>query len=320
MVLTVAAVAASLTLGAKSIPLATVVDSLSAYQPDDTGHLIVRELRVPRTMLGLVVGAALGTSGALLQGVTRNPLADPGILGVNAGASFAVVCAIWAFGFTSVHALVWFAFIGAAAASAVVYMLGSTGRSGATPVRLALAGFALSMLLFALTRGVTLIDQNTLDQFRFWAVGSLTGRDTALTGAMLPFVALGLALAVGVSRPLNTLALGDETAASLGSNVVVVRAVATAAITLLCGAAVAAAGPIAFVGLVIPHLVRFGFGADQRWLIPTSALAGAAFLVISDTVGRLIALPSEVQVGIVTALIGGPTFVVLARQARMVQT
>lgn len=258
----------SLAVGAKSMPLSTVIEAFTGYDTEITDHLIVRELRLPRTILGILVGASLGTAGALMQGVTRNPLADPGLLGVNAGASFAVVLAIWTFGITTVSGLVWFAFIGTAITSVVVYVLGSTGRGGATPVRLALAGAALAALLFALTRAVTLLDQATLDQFRFWVVGSLAGRGTDVAGQVVVFIAIGLVLALGAARQLNALALGEEAAKALGTKVNTVRVVSVLSITLLCGSAVAAAGPIAFVGLVVPHAVRVWFGPDQRWLLP----------------------------------------------------
>ncbi|NQY56791.1 MAG: iron ABC transporter permease [Ilumatobacteraceae bacterium] len=309
----------SLAVGAKSTPWSTVFESFLSYDRELTDHLIVRELRVPRTALGLLVGAALGAAGALMQGVTRNPLADPGLLGVNAGAAFAVVLAIWAFGVSTVLGLVWFAFIGAAIASVAVYLLGTVGRGGATPVRLALAGAALASLLGALTGAVTLLDQATLDQFRFWAVGSLSGRPPEVGWQILPFVVVGLLLAVAVARQLNAMALGDEAARSLGTKINTTRAFSVLSITLLCGCAVAAAGPIGFVGLVVPHMMRVAFGPDQRWLIPASAFAGAALILFCDTLGRIVARPGEIQVGIMTAAIGGPVFVILVRRVRMAQ-
>jgi iron complex transport system permease protein len=309
----------SLAVGSKSIPYGTVFESFTSFDSSLTDHLIVRELRLPRTVLAVMVGAALGVAGALMQGVTRNPLADPGLLGVNAGAAFAVVFAIWAFQITDVPGLVWFAFVGAAITSVLVYMLGSMGRGGANPVRLALAGAALSALLGAFIGAITLLDQATLDQYRFWAVGSLSGRDTTVTGQLIPFVAVGLIIAFGAGRQLNALALGEEAARSLGAKVNTTRAVSALAITLLCGAAVAACGPIAFVGLVVPHAVRVWFGPDQRWLMPASALAGAALLLYCDTAGRIVARPAEIQVGIMTAAIGGPAFVFLVRRTRMAQ-
>jgi len=307
----------SLAVGSKAVPFGTVLQSFTTFDGNLTDHLIVRQLRLPRTELAVMVGAALGVAGALMQGVTRNPLADPGLLGVNAGASFAVVLAIWAFSVTDVFGLVWFAFVGAAITSVLVYALGSMGRGGANPVRLALAGAALSALLAAFTGAVTLLDEATLDQYRFWAVGSLAGRDAAITAQLFPFVAVGLLIAFGAGRQLNALALGEEAARSLGTKVNATRVVSAVAITLLCGAAVAACGPIAFVGLVVPHMMRVWFGPDQRWLMPASALAGAGMLLYCDTAGRVVARPGEIQVGIMTAAIGGPAFVFLVRRTRM---
>ncbi|MFN8023750.1 MAG: iron chelate uptake ABC transporter family permease subunit [Acidimicrobiales bacterium] len=315
----VVAVIGSLAVGSKSIPPGTVVEAFTSFDPRDADHLVIRELRLPRTIVALLVGLALGVSGALMQAVTRNPLADPGLLGVNAGASFAVVVGIFAAGVRSTLGLVWFAFAGAAVASAVVYLLGSIGRGGATPVRLALSGAALSALLFALTRAITLLDEATLDQFRFWAVGSLAGRDGDVTRSIVWFVAAGAVLAIGLTRSLDALALGDEAAVGLGVRLGRVRALAGVSIVLLCGAAVAACGPIAFVGLVVPHAVRAVVGVGQRWLMAGSALAGPLLLLVCDTVGRVIARPGEVQVGIMTAVIGGPAFVLLVRRTRAVQ-
>lgn len=315
----VAVVLASLVVGAKPIPITTVIEAFTSFDATSTDHLVVRELRLPRTIVGVLVGASLGVAGALMQAVTRNPLADPGILGVNAGASFAVVIGIWAFGVGSVLGLVWFAFAGAAVTSVVVYLLGSVGRGGAVPVRLALAGAALSAFLFAMTRAVTLLDTATLDQFRFWAVGSLSGRDAEVAWHLAGFVVVGLVLAVLVARPLNALGLGEEAAAALGTKVATTRLLSGVAIMLLCGAAVAAVGPIGFVGLVVPHAVRVWCGPDQRWIIPASAFVGATLLLLCDTIGRIIARPSEVQVGIMTAAIGGPAFVALVRRMKVVR-
>ena len=242
------AVLASLSTGAKPIPVSTVVDAFWSFDPSATDHLIVRELRLWRTVVGMGVGSALAVAGALMQGVTRNPLADPGLLGVNAGASFAVVLAIWVLGLQSLLGLVWFAFGGAALATALVLALGSMGRGGANPVRLVLAGVALAALLGSLTASVTLLDQAVLDRFRFWAVGSLSGLDSTVVFQILPFLAVGMLIALALSRQLNALALGEEVARSLGIGLGRVRFWAVVAVTLLCGAAVAACGPIGFVG------------------------------------------------------------------------
>lgn len=306
-------------IGAKPIAARTVIDALLANDPGNTNHIIVTQLRVPRTVIGIGAGAALGAAGALMQGVTRNPLADPGLLGVNAGAAFGVVLAIWLVDAGSVFILVWFAFAGAAATSVLVYALGSMGRGSATPVRLALSGAAVSALLGAFTGAITLLDQGTLDRFRFWSVGSLSGRDANLTAQMMPFIGAGLIIAFAVARNLNALALGNDTARSLGTKVVRTRVAAGIGITILCGTAVSIAGPIGFVGLVIPHAVRVWFGPDQRWLIPACAIAGPCLLLGCDVVGRVIARPGEIQVGIMTAAIGGPAFVVLVRRTRLAQ-
>ncbi len=318
-VLLFVAVLISLAVGAKSIPAGVVVEAFTDFDRSNVDHLVVRELRLPRTIVGLLVGVALGVSGAVMQAVTRNPLADPGILGVNAGASFTVVVGIFAFGIGSTLGLVWFAFAGAALASVIVYLLGSVGRGGATPVRLALSGAALSSLLFAFTRAITLLDEATLDQYRFWAVGSLSGRDGDVVRSIVWFVAFGVLLAAGLTRPLNAIGLGDDAATGLGVRVGVVRALSGLTIVLLCGAAVAACGPIAFVGLVVPHAVRALVGPDQRWLFAGCALTGPLLLIGCDTIGRVVARPGEVQVGIMTAAVGGPAFVVLVRRARMVE-
>ncbi len=308
----------SLAVGAKPIPLGTVIHSFTGFDGSND-HLVVRELRLPRTLVGVLVGAALGLAGALMQAITRNPLADPGLLGVNAGASLAVVIGISMFGLGSLSAYVWLAFFGAAVTSVVVYALGSMGRGGATPVRLALAGAALSALLGALTSAVVLLDQATLDQFRFWVVGSLAGRDQDVLVQVLPFIVVGLVVGLGCARPLNALGLGEETARALGTRVGWTRAATALSVTLLCGAATAACGPIGFIGLVVPLAARAVVGPDQRWLLPYSAVIGPIVLLVCDVVGRVIARPSEVQVGIMTAAIGGPAFVLLVRRVRMAQ-
>lgn len=309
----------SLSVGARAIPFGAVVDALFHFDAAISDHLVVHDLRLPRTLAGLAVGLALAVAGALMQGVTRNPLADPGLLGVNSGASLAVVIAIWMLHLTTLGTLVWFAFAGAGSVAVAVYVLGSLGRGGATPVRLALAGAAINALLLALVSTVLLLSHETLDTYRFWIVGSLTGVDATALTAMLPFLGAGLALALIAARSLNAVALGDDSARALGTRLGLTRVMTMVAITLLCGAAVAVAGPIAFIGLVVPHMARAWCGPDQRWLIVYSVILGPIVMVASDIVGRVVLPPGEVQVGIMTAILGGPLFVAIVRNIRLAQ-
>lgn len=316
--LLVLAALASLAVGAKPIPLDAVWSAI--WHPTGTENdIVVRALRAPRTVLGIGVGIALGVVGALMQGHTRNPLAEPGILGVNAGAAFFVVVGIYALGVTSLFGYVWFAFAGAFAAAVVVFLLGSLGRGGPTPVTLALAGVAVTYLLSAFTSALVLADTATLDAYRFWAVGALAGRDASIAVQIAPFLVAGLVLAFANAPALNLLSLGEDTARGLGQNVRLARGVGLAAITLLSGAAVAACGPIAFLGLVVPHMARYFTGPDHRWLLPAAGLAGAVLLLTADVIGRVVVRPGELQVGIVLAFVGAPFFVALVRRRRLVQ-
>ncbi|MEV7046019.1 iron chelate uptake ABC transporter family permease subunit [Amycolatopsis sp. NPDC051061] len=314
----VAAVLLSIAVGTRGLSPGTVLDALFHFRPDDPDHLVVRELRLPRTLAGVLAGVALGLSGAVIQGATRNPLADPGLLGVNAGAALFVVLGIGTFGIASVSGYVWFGFAGAAVAGAVVYGVSSLGRAGATPVKLALAGAAVTAALASVTSALLLTDATTFDQYRFWQVGSLTGRDAATVGQAVPFVAAGVVLALVAARQLNALALGEDAARSLGQNVTAARLVCALAVVVLCGTATAIAGPIAFVGLTVPHAARLITGPDHRWLLPYSALMAPLLLLVSDVVGRVVARPAEVQVGIITALVGAPVFVFLVRRRKVV--
>ncbi|HEX3088732.1 MAG TPA: iron chelate uptake ABC transporter family permease subunit [Ilumatobacteraceae bacterium] len=313
------AVVASIALGAKPIPLGTVFDALFHYDSSVDEHIIIRTLRVPRTIVGVLVGVGLGLAGAVMQGVARNPLADPGILGVEAGAALFVVVGIHSFGVTSLLGYVWFAFAGAAMASVVVYAVGSLGREGATPVKLALAGAAVTTFLGSITTAILLFDVSTLDQFRFWSVGSLAGRDGQIAAQMAPFIIVGTVLALASGRLLNALALGDDVARSLGQRVGLARLFSAVAIVLLVGAATAAAGPIAFVGLTVPHVARAITGPDYRWVLPYSLVLAPILLLTADVIGRVIARPGEVQVGIITALIGAPFFVILVRRRKLAE-
>ncbi|MFE4836643.1 FecCD family ABC transporter permease [Arthrobacter sp. NPDC056691] len=306
---------ASLAVGARGLSLETVWQALTQFDPANGDHAVVNA-RVPRTVLGLLAGAALGLAGAAMQGVARNPLADPGIIGVNAGAALAVVTGIYVFGVSSLTGYIWFAFIGAAAAAVVVYLIASMGRDGATPVKLALAGAVLSAGLFSLMNVILVSSQDTLDRFRFWQVGGIAGRDWSVVLPGLPFLILGALIVLLTGRVLNSLALGDDVARGLGQNVGLARAVTALGIVLLCGSATALAGPIGFVGLVVPHAVRSLTGPDYRWILPFSAVLAPALLLASDVAGRVVLLPGEVPAGIMTALIGAPVFVWLVRRGK----
>ena len=314
--LLVLVVLASIAVGSKDIPLPTVIDALFHYNDSDD-HAIVMALRVPRTLLGLTVGIALGLSGALIQALTRNPLADPGILGVNAGASFFVTLGVGFFGLTSISSYIWFAFAGAVLATVLVYAIGSVGRGAATPIRLTLAGVAISAVLSGIQSGMALLDPQTFDRMRFWGAGSLTAPGYDNIVATAPFIALGVVLALFATRPLNAIALGDDLAASLGANITRTRIIVVIAVTLLAGAATAAAGPIFFIGLMIPHIARWLIGADQRWIAALTIVLSPALLLSSDIIGRIVMRPGELQVGIVTAFVGAPVLILLARRRKV---
>ena len=320
LVLVAAAALLSVAVGTRTIGPAGIWTALFDGTLGSEDAVVVRQLRVPRTAVGLLAGLALGIAGALMQGHTRNPLGDPGLLGVTAGASLAVVLAIAVFGVGTPAGYVWFAFAGALAGTVLVYAIGAAGRGGATPVTLALAGAALSALLYALVRAVLVSDQQTLDAFRFWVVGGLSGRGAGVAAQVAPFVAAGVVLALVNAPALNLLAFGEDVARGLGTRIASARAVGLGAITLLCGAATAACGPIAFVGLVVPHVVRAFTGPDHRWLIPCSGLLGAALLLTADVLGRVVARPGELPAGIVLALVGAPFFVALVRRQRTAAT
>ena len=306
---------ASLAVGARGLPLATVWEALTQFDPANGDHAVVHA-RIPRTVLGLLAGGALGLAGAAMQGVARNPLADPGIMGVNAGAALAVVTGIYVFGIGSLSGYIWFAFIGAAVAAVVVYSIASLGRDGATPVKLALAGAALNAGLYSLMSVVLVSSQDTLDKFRFWQVGGVAGRDWSVVLSGLPFLLAGAVVVLLTGRILNSLALGDDIARGLGQRVGLARALTALGIVLLCGSATAMAGPIAFVGLVVPHAVRFLTGPDYRWILPFSLVAAPVLLLAADIAGRVVLLPGEVPAGIMTALIGAPVFVWLVRRGK----
>jgi iron complex transport system permease protein len=317
----IVAAALSIAVGTKSIPLATMWDALDGHIADPSRAedlQIIQDLRVPRTLIGLAAGIALGLAGALMQALTRNPLADPGILGINAGAAAAVVLAIRVLGVGSLTGYIWFAFAGAAGAFVVVYLLGSRGRSGASPERLALAGAAVGAALLAVTNAVALLDVTTFDRYRLWTVGTLAGRDLDVVLGVTPFVVVGALLALGLGPALNVIALGEDTARALGANLNRTRVLSAVAITLLCGAATAAVGPIAFVGLAVPHVARALVGPDQRWLLPYSLVLAPTLLLLADVAGRVVVRPGELQAGLVTAVVGAPVFLAVVLHRRIV--
>ncbi len=306
---------ASIAIGAKELSLAQVWHGL--FEETGTyGDVVVGE-RISRTLLGLLAGAALGLAGAVLQALTRNPLADPGLLGINAGASASVVTAITYFGVTSLTGYVWFAFLGSAAVGALVWFLG--GSRGATPVRLALAGTAISAALYGYLQAVMIMDGAALSKMRFWTVGSLASATDETIKQVLPFLVVGTVVALLLARPLNAVAMGDDTARALGADLNRTRALSMAAATVLCGAATAACGPIVFIGLMVPHVVRSFTGPDLRWILPYATVLSPVLLLGADVIGRVVARPAELQVGIVTAILGGPVFIFLVRRRRTAQ-
>ncbi|MGY2119685.1 FecCD family ABC transporter permease [Nocardia gipuzkoensis] len=305
-------VALSLALGARSVPVGSVVEALLG-RGAGRDAMVITGMRLPRTIVGLAVGAALGLAGAVVQGITRNPLAAPTTLGINAGAGLAVVIAIYALALSHPIQYVWFAFAGAAGAATFTMALGR--RAGdLDPVRLVLGGTMLQLVLVSWTSGVLLFSERTLDEARFWLAGSIAERDLEVLLPILPTLLLGAVVGLAIVPALNTLALGDEAAQALGMPVARIRLAGMVAVVLLAGSAVAVAGPIAFIGLAAPHLVRLVVGTDHRLLIPGCLIAGPLLLLSADIVGRLIARPSEVEVGIVTAFLGAPLLAVLARR------
>jgi iron complex transport system permease protein len=315
LVLLGAAAVASVALGVRSVGLDEVVSGVLG-STDTIGEAAVAK-RVPRTVLAMLVGAALAVSGAVMQGVTRNPLADPGILGVTAGAALFVVVGIAFLGLADPTSYIWVAIAGAALAAAFVYAVGSLGRGGPTPLKLALAGAACSAAFTSLISAILLPRLDVMDTFRFWQIGGVGGAQTEKTLQVLPFLAVGALLSLATARGLNSLALGDDLARGLGEHVGRTRLLAAVGAVTLAGAATAVAGPIGFVGLAVPHLCRLLVGVDHRWLLPFSAVLGAALLTAADVVGRLIARPAEVDVGIVTAMLGAPVFIAIVRRQKV---
>lgn len=309
----------SLRIGALPVSTRATGAAIFAFDPASYEQTVVRNLRLPRTVLGALVGAALAVSGTSMQAITRNPLAGPSILGVNAGAAFAIVTSVYIGGITRPIHYVWFAFAGGTAAAVLVYGIGTSGQGGASPAKLALAGVIVSTLLGSWITALLLLDQQTLDVVRFWLVGSIAGRDEEVLAIMSPFLLVGVAGTLLLGHQLNVLSMGDDAARALGMRIGLVRASVAALVVLMSGAAVAAAGPIAFVGLAVPHIVRSVAGPDYRRILRHSVFAGPVVVLGADILGRVVARPSELQVGIVTALLGAPFLIGLARSRRTME-
>jgi iron complex transport system permease protein len=303
----------SITLGAAEITPTIVYTALLDFDESNFDHLIIQTVRLPRVLAGVIVGAALAVAGAIMQGLTRNPLADSGILGINSGASFAVVLAVFLLGNPPLSVYALFGFVGASVAAALVYFIGSVGHGGMTPLKLTLAGVILSAFVSSFTTAILISDQETLEKIRFWTAGSLAGREMSLLAQTAPYLLIGLVGALLISRQITTISLGDDVAKGLGQNTLWVKVVAAVMVVLLAGGSVALAGPIGFVGLVVPHVARFIVGTDYRWVVPYSAAMGGLLVTIADVGARIIIRPQELPVGVMMALVGAPFFIWLAR-------
>ena len=306
----------SLAVGSRNVPVCDVLAALTGAGGDSFTVSVV-QARIPRMVFGIIAGGALGVSGALMQSITRNPIADPSILGVNTGASLFVVCGIAFFNINLPNQYIWLALIGAGATAVFVYAIAAVGNGEITPIKLALSGTATSIALSSLVNTVMLPKSHVMDAFRFWQVGSIGGTGWEDIKIMAPYLAIGFLIAILLIPSLNSLALGDEIATSLGANIKLTRGLGAFAGVLLCGATTALAGPIGFVGLMIPHFMRLIFGPDLKYIIPMSAIGGAGLLIVSDVIGRVIGSPGELEVGIVTAFLGAPFFIMIARKAKV---
>jgi iron-siderophore transport system permease protein len=311
----VVAAALSIAVGSRTIGPGTVWHLLW-HDDGSPSAVIVHQLRLPRTVLGIAAGAALGLAGTLMQALTRNPLAEPGLLGVSLGASTGVVLAIAFLGVTSATGYVWFAFAGAALTSVAVFFLGGSGKAP-TPERQVLAGISFTSVLGAVVWAVLVTNRETFDRYRHWDIGSLADRETSTIVQVLPFIAAGVLLALALGRQLNALGLGDEPATSMGARPNRIRLLGMLAITLLCGAATAASGPIGFLGLAVPYAARLFTGSDHRWILAYSVVLGPALLLASDVLGRVLVAPAELPVGVVTAFLGAPLFIAICRRRRL---
>ncbi|MEU3271273.1 iron ABC transporter permease [Saccharomonospora sp. NPDC006951] len=316
--LVVLAVVLSMKVGARPLSWAELSDGLLRFS-GDRSDIVVRHVRLPRTVAGLVAGVCLGLSGAVAQGITRNPLAGPDTLGVNAGAAAAMIAVFAMPGLGALTGYVWFGFLGGALAALAVYAIGGSGRDGATPVKLALAGAAVSALLTAMTSAFILLDRDLFARYRYWIIGSLARADLITVGQAVPFAVAGMLIAVLLVRRLDAVALGEDTARGLGVRPGVTRGGGLVAVVVLAGTATAIAGPVAFVGLVAPHAARALAGTAHRWVLPLSALLSAALVLLADVAGRVVIAPEEVQIGVTAAVLGGPAFLYLVRTRKVAE-
>lgn len=298
--------------GAVEIPLAQILTSFTAFDGSDN-HLIIQTIRLPRSLIAMLVGSSLAVSGSLMQGLTRNPLADPGILGIESGAALFVVATIYLFGNSSLSVLTIAAMLGAAVTAILVYFLGSLARGGATPLNLTVAGAALTALISAITTAILIVSQQTLEQIRFWLAGSLAGSDVNILLQVLPFAGVGLIVAFALGRQITTISLSEDVAKGLGQQTNWVKINTAISVVLLAGSSVALAGPIGFIGLVVLHMVRFFIPGDYRWILPYTAIVGATLLLVADIAARVLLKPQELPVGVMTAIVGAPFFIYLAK-------
>jgi iron complex transport system permease protein len=313
LILAIITMILSVVMGYTNTSLSTAIEAYTAFNGSNE-HLIIKLSRVPRSLVGMAVGMSLGIAGVLMQALTRNPIASPDIFGVNAGAGFFIVFGVTFLGISSIHEFMWIGFLGAAVASGMAYVLGSAGKGGLTPVKLTLAGAVMAALFASLTQGMLVTNEKALDEVLFWLAGSVEGRKLSMLTAVMPALFIAWIVSLLLSRQLNAFALGEDVAVSLGQKTVTFKFIAALMVILLAGGSVAIAGPISFIGIVVPHFARYLVGSDHRWIVPFSAIVGGIMLVAADIGARYIIMPEEAPVGVITALIGTPFFIYIVRK------
>ncbi|MYL31636.1 MULTISPECIES: FecCD family ABC transporter permease [Halobacillus] len=308
------AAALSILVGKTPIPLSTAWDAFFHYDTSDTNHIIIRTSRLTRTLIAITIGASLSIAGALMQALTRNPLAAPDIFGVNAGALFFIVTSATFFSVESLSGYMWIGFLGAGVAGAIVYLLGSMGEDGLSPIRIVLAGAAISALFISFTQGMLVMDEQRMQSVLFWLAGSVAGRELGILLPVLPFIGAAIILSLWIGKPLNILMSGDDVAKNLGQNTGLVKLIIGVIVVFLAGGSVAVAGSVGFIGLVVPHIVKGFTGPNYQWILPMSGVFGATLLLFADIAARLIIAPQEMPIGVMTALFGTPFFIYIARK------